>query len=282
MRADLNLKRVDDFNRFMVERHNIFIRKELSKLPYPWSEDPILTEFSFCNVYRELDKVTIWIRENWREPHADNPNLPFAMAMARQINWPDTLEEIGFPHTFDPEKIKAIMQARKDRGEKVYTGAYMLTGTLGGTKIEQTVDKILLPLYKNFPNDYSSLENCWKSFFPYAGFSDFMSYEVVTDLRHTKWLAGAPDIMTWANPGPGAMRGLNRIFGRELNSKQKKPLFIQEMRDLLALLNNEPLPLEMRDIEHCLCEFDKYERVRLGQGRPRAKYKPREYTEDLL
>ena len=47
-------------------------------------------------------------------------------------------------------------------------------------------------------------------------------------------------------------------------------------------VNDEPLPLEMRDIEHCLCEFDKYERVRLGQGRPRAKYKPREYTEDLL
>ena len=32
-------------------------------------------------------------------------------------------------------------------------------------------------------------------------------------------------------------------------------------------------PIEMRDIEHCLCEFDKYERTRLGEGRPRAKYK---------
>tara|TARA_X000001388_G_C2136739_1_gene87090 strand:- start:29 stop:553 length:525 start_codon:yes stop_codon:yes gene_type:complete len=174
------------------------------------------------------------------------------------------------------------MQDRMARKEKVYTGAYMLTGTLGGTKVEQTVDKILTPLYANFPCDFSSLENCWKSFLPYAGFSDFMSYEVVTDLRHTKWLCKAPDIMVWANPGPGAMRGLNRIFGRPLDSKQKKPLFIQEMRDLLALLNNEPLPLEMRDIEHCLCEFDKYERARLGQGRPRAKYKPREYEEDIL
>jgi hypothetical protein len=32
--------------------------------------------------------------------------------------------------------------------------------------------------------------------------------------------------------------------------------------------------VEMRDIEHSLCEFDKYERVRLGEGRPRMKYKP--------
>ena len=279
---DINIKRVDDFNRFMVERHNIFIRKEINNEPYPWSDDAILTDYSFCNVYRELDRVTIWIRENWREPYTDHPNLPFAMAVARQINWPDTLEEIGFPEEWRPQHVKNIMEDRMANKQKVYTGAYMLTGTLGGTKIEQTVDKILTPLYANFPCDFSSIENSWKSFLPYAGFSDFMSYEVVTDLRHTKWLKDAPDIMTWANPGPGAMRGLNRIFGRPLDSKQKKPLFIQEMRDLLALLNNEPLPLEMRDIEHCLCEFDKYERARLGQGRPRAKYKPREYEEDIL
>ena len=279
---DINIKRVDDFNRFMVERHNIFIKKEINNEPYPWSDDAILTDYSFCNVYRELDRVTIWIRENWREPYADHPNLPFAMAVARQINWPDTLEEIGFPEEWRPQHVKNIMEDRMANKQKVYTGAYMLTGTLGGTKIEQTVDKILTPLYANFPCDFSSIENSWRSFLPYAGFSDFMSYEVVTDLRHTKWLKDAPDIMTWANPGPGAMRGLNRIFGRPLDSKQKKPLFIQEMRDLLALLNNEPLPLEMRDIEHCLCEFDKYERARLGQGRPRAKYKPREYEEDIL
>tara|TARA_E500000318_G_scaffold105907_1_gene113351 strand:+ start:195 stop:1043 length:849 start_codon:yes stop_codon:yes gene_type:complete len=282
MTTEINLKRVQDFNAFMIERHNMFIKKEINNEPYPWSEDSILTEYSFCNVYRELDRVTIWIRENWREPYADHPNLPFAMAVARQINWPDTLEEIGFPEEWRPQHVKNIMQDRMARKEKVYTGAYMLTGTLGGTKVEQTVDKILTPLYANFPCDFSSLENCWKSFLPYAGFSDFMSYEVVTDLRHTKWLCKAPDIMVWANPGPGAMRGLNRIFGRPLDSKQKKPLFIQEMRDLLALLNNEPLPLEMRDIEHCLCEFDKYERARLGQGKPRAKYKPREYEEDIL
>jgi hypothetical protein len=36
----------------------------------------------------------------------------------------------------------------------------------------------------------------------------------------------------------------------------------------------------MRDIEHCLCEFDKYERVRLGQGKPRAQYKPNRKKED--
>jgi hypothetical protein len=204
------------------------------------------------------------------------------MAMARQINWPDTLEEIGFPEHWNPERIKAIMQGRLNRKEKVYTGAYMLTGTLGGTKVEQTIDKILTPLYEMPPRIISnSLEETWKRYLPYPGFSGFMAYEVVTDLRHTKYLENAEDIMTWANPGPGAKRGLNRIHGRELEKSIPKAQLISEMKELLDLCNMAPLPLEMRDIEHCLCEFDKYERVRLGQGKPRAKYKPK-IQEELL
>ena len=270
-----------NFNNYMIERHSIYERRAEGQ-PYPWTDDPILKEYSFCNVYRELDRVTIWIRETWREPYADHPNLPFAMAMARQINWPDTLEEIGFPEHWNPERIKAIMQGRLNRKEKVYTGAYMLTGTLGGTKVEQTIDKILTPLYEMPPRIINnSLEETWKRYLPYPGFSGFMAYEVVTDLRHTKHLENAEDIMTWANPGPGAKRGLNRIHGRELEKSIPRKQLISEMKELLDVCNMAPLPLEMRDIEHCLCEFDKYERVRLGQGKPRAKYKPK-IQEELL
>ncbi len=32
--------------------------------------------------------------------------------------------------------------------------------------------------------------------------------------------------------------------------------------------------LELHDLQFQLCEFDKYERVRLGQGRLKAKYRP--------
>ena len=270
---------VERFFYYINERHNIY-RKQQENEKFPWTEDEILQTYSFCNVFRELDKVTIWLRKNWKEPYADHPNLPFAMAVARQINWPDTLEAIGFPEKWEPERVKHIMQSRKDCGWKVYTGAYMLTGTLGGTKIEQTIDKILTPLYKNPPPIYpESLEKTWKEYLPYAGFSGFMGYEVVTDLRHTKHLENAEDIMTWANAGPGAKRGLNRIYERPLNQTIKTPQLNEEMKLLLNFSEHEGIlekyvpKLEMREIEHCLCEFDKYERVRLGEGRPRSKYK---------
>ena len=268
---------VEGFYDYINERHAIYLKRFIGE-PHPWTDDEILQTYSFCNVYRELDKVTVWIRENWKEPYADHPNLPFAMAVARQINWPDTLQEIGFPEHWNPERVKAIMQGRMDRKEKVYTGAYMLTGTLGGTKVEQTIDKILTPLYENPPTIYkNSLEKTWAEYLPYAGFCGFMAYEVVTDLRHSKYLENAEDIMTWANAGPGAKRGLNRIHGRLLEQTIKPRQLTIEMQELLDMAGDyigSFLPdLEMREIEHCLCEYDKYERVRLGEGRPRAKYK---------
>ena len=168
---------------------------------------------------------------------------------------------------------------RQQKKQKVYTGAYMLTGTLGGPKVVQTVDKILTPLYNDPPPLYSrSLERTWRKYLKYKGFAKFIAYEVVTDLRHTKHLQNADDIMTWANAGPGAKRGLNRINGNDLNTPIHVRRANEQMMDLLdySVEMLEPFvpALEMRDIEHCLCEFDKYERTRLGQGRPRAKYKP--------
>jgi hypothetical protein len=53
---------------------------------------------------------------------------------------------------------------------------------------------------------------------------------------------------------------------------------LQEMISLLEA-SASALPafmpeLELHDIQFQLCEYDKYERVRLGQGRPKARYEP--------
>lgn len=273
---------VKAFFKFMKERHTIYLKRQANK-PWPWTEDEILQTYKFCNIFRELDTVTRWINDNWRVPFKDHPNLWFAMAVARQINWPETLAEIGFPTKWDPRRVKKIMYARQKRKQKVYTGAYMLTGTLGGNKVSQTVDKILTPLYKNknvVPQKGDTLQEAWKRFLPCPGFSGFMSFEVITDIRHTKILRDATDILTWANAGPGAYRGLNRIFDHDLNQRRTTEA-LSEMQFLLKKSkvkanwpNNKQYPkLEMRDIEHTLCEFDKYERVRLDQGRPRSLYR---------
>lgn len=126
-----------------------------------------------------------------------------------------------------------------------------------------------------------TLEQVWEWLSGFPFFGKFHSYEIVTDLRHTELLNRAPDIMTWANPGPGAQRGANRVFGRLVSEKTPRVELIGEMQHLLAHSrskklwpNNAKWPKwEMRDVEHTLCEFDKYERVRLEEGKPRGVYR---------
>lgn len=278
---------------FINERHSVFLRRARGEA-WPWTTNPILQRYRFCNIFRELDKVTVWIRENWREPYADHPNLWFAMAMARQINWPDTLAEIGFPEKWQPRRVMNVIQRRRIQGLKAYTSAYMLTGgKQGGTKARWTTRGILDPLYKDPPplDQAGTLEDAYRMFKGRPGFGPFLSYEVVTDLRHTRYLRDALDIMTWANAGPGAIRGLHRIWGRPLKLKglERKKLrglkrkrlveiphygdeqALAEMQLLLRAsseyLGSHVPSLEIRDIEMSLCEWDKYERARLGQGR---------------
>lgn len=286
---------------WMKERHLIYHRRFRGKLPWPWTKDKILQTYSFCNVYRELDKVTIWVRENIREPYADHPNLPFMLAVARQINWPDTLQEImdegGWPvRGFDPKKMRKIMLARQARGDKLYTGAYILNGQLGSRYKKGKDDKAYYTCHvvlqtawdlrhriNAVMKDTHSMKHTWYAFLDGFGWGPFTAYEVVCDLRYTKWLHNAKDRLTWANAGPGAKRGLDRLANRPKSKRPVAEELTQEMIKLHGII--APVwrrrfsyypPLELREIEHSLCEFDKYERVRRGQGRPKATYQPPE------
>ena len=272
------------FLSFIEERERIRLKRAAGD-PWPWTKDPVLQRFRFCCVDREDDKVTKWIRENWREPYKDHPNLWFAMAVARQINLPSTLAEIGFPEVWNPRKVLRILEKRKARGETIFSGAYILGGGNPGgvSKIRYTVMDILNPLYRkgfllgvteDYPFPGCSLQEAHTWFLEQWGFGKFLAYEVVTDLRHTRYLYNAKDIMTWANIGPGAQRGLNRLYERELRKSHPQSQLLEELlrvQDWVIKNRDEKiLPhIESRTIEHQLCEIDKYFRAqeRLREGR---------------
>lgn len=257
---------------WMRERQAMYRRRFDQGLPADqWTSDPVLKAWRFCNVFRELDKVTIWIRENWRNPYDGHERLPFAMCVARMFNSPDSLAQIGFPETWDKEAIKERLHAMHNE-QAVFNSAYMITNA-GSTKnkIDLVVDDFLTPLWENpMLIDPRSLKNTWQILRGYDGFGDFMAYEVVSDLRHTSFLRNAKDIYTWANAGPGAKRGLNRIFCRPVNNSISPFQAQEEMQNLLRickeeLYHDDPMfqDLEMRDIEHSLCETDKYLRAKM-------------------
>lgn len=269
--------------------------------PAHLTEDPILGTYRFCNVYRELDRVTKWIHNRVRSPWAHHTKLWFMLAVARYINWPPTLEELiheeAWPHytNFDPSMMTEVLERRKQRSQKVETGAFMIRAESDRSKPWYSWSKqrylceiVLGRLWQNRAVwhrhfEQSDLRICetWatitgESF--YVGWGPFMAYQWVVDLAHTKYLRGARDINIWAALGPGSRRGLNRLHDRPVRASLSQERGLEEMlkvRDALRPFLSDWLRLpELSDIQNCLCEWDKYERVRLVEGRPRALYVP--------
>ena len=70
---------VTDFWRFVVERHEIFIRRHIEHRPPPWTTDPWLRIGRYTHIYRDLDRVTRWLRVHVVEGAAlDASDLAFA------------------------------------------------------------------------------------------------------------------------------------------------------------------------------------------------------------
>lgn len=280
---------------FMRERHSIYLKRAGGDPP-PWTKDPILAKYKFTNVYRENDRVSRWIKDNIMLRYAGDRYMWFMLCIARQINWPQTLEELmrdrkgAWPcgGKWSPERAREVMLARAARGDKVYTGAYMLNAQLGRYAAGAPLDKAyftcnvtLAPLWRERQRlgaalTGASLASVAAELRGVHGWGPFLAAQVVADLKMTRYLQDAPDWWTWAAPGPGSRRGLNRVLGRPLRQAMPEDKWLSEINKLREKVNSvwpHP-PLCAQNMQNVLCEVDKYLRVKLGEGRPRAYFKP--------
>jgi len=271
---------------FMAARESIRIAKERGD-PWPWSTDEILTTWKFTNVKREHDRTTIWMRENWTKPNETRPfgEIVFNCALFRYFGTVEFAEALGWRRKWNPEDVVDLAARRMSRGERVFTGAYIIP-TLGyrGPKAEAVARHILSPLWqvRDRLAHIAEATRSWRATadalraMPGFGGTGFMAKETLQDVIHTPVLASAIDRDEWCPAGPGARRGLNRLAGRRLDAVLPEAKLVLEMIALLRLSRSQlasHMPrLELHDVQFQLCEFDKYERVRLGEGRPRSKY----------
>ena len=271
----------------MAKREALRLKKQ-SGAPWPWSDDPILNTYKFTNVKREHDRTTRWMRDNWTRPYEHRPagEIVFNCALFRYFGTIEFAEAIGWRHVWESEFVIKTARERNSAGLRVFTGAYIIP-TLGqrGPKYETVSNLILTPLWAHRHEiaqvalDSQSWETTSQRMRRLPGFggTGFMTKEILQDTMHTHVLANAIDRNTWCPAGPGARRGLNRIHGRPIGTRVVEDNLVLEMRALFeradAYLPSYMPELELHDIQFQLCEFDKYERVRLGEGYPKSKYK---------
>ncbi len=288
--------RTAEFYKFIREREMIRLRKEAGS-PWPWTQDPILQEYKFTNVKREHDKTTRKLKEVYHNAAIPariyEPDFPEEMhlmncATYRYFGTWEFAWDLGYLCKWDPEHVKELARERASEGKPVFTGAYVITNQgIKAPKIDVVVDHFLTPLHAAASDVVSFIKKTksWRlaigrmSQVQGFGGTGFMAKEVMLDTLFTPlWEGKDPvDFNTWCPAGPGARRGLNRLHFRELDKPMKPEAALEEMLALFELRgqywSKNAVKLCLHDIQFQLCEFDKYERVRLGEGRPRSKYK---------
>lgn len=256
---------------------------------WPWTRDPILQEYKFTNVFRRQDRTTIALVERM-VCFAKNPvQLYNHINTFRLFNRPDTYDEI-YPLISAGEwrDIESILRKRKNEGLTLFTGAYIIHASTK-LKYDKLHDYILTAkhmwqeaevMVAKLKNA-NALEYAVENLQRYNHVGPFIAYELACDYAYFPALLGkCTDRYTWANTGPGAARGVHRLLygthekrvsGLPYNAYMKQLLIASDGK---GNLERHVPKLEMRDIEHSLCEYDKYCRVKHGEGKtPKQKYR---------
>lgn len=280
------------FFNYACQRYQILLNRRAGLPREQWTKDEVLQTWSFCNIFREDDKVTIWFRENIREPMKEDHNVLFATIAFRWFNTiaaGEVMKPFLLTGSWLPTPLMARLNQRWKQDGKIVTGAYIIKTPPVLTKVEALVG-LIQQAHEAVPQilgqwDYASMENCWQliRMLPYMG--DFTSYEVVTDLRHTGLLRNAQDLMRWANPGPGCAAGLGGLFHGDRDyfnrhSSYHRRVMLEDLMIPLLEMSRHPHywppewpKWEMREVEHTLCEYDKYMRGWAGR-RLKRRYRP--------
>lgn len=259
------------------ERYRILLRRR-DGAKRPWSDDPIFQEWRFCNVFREDDASTTWLRENVRGPmsaqHRSQTDITLAIAIYRWFNKPSVGEIVkdllltGWDNTIAAERLCNV--------RPIVTGAYMIRTPEGLNKLDGVLSYAEYA-QEHVPdfNQWTTLRGAWTDLKTLDGLGPFLAAEVVQDLRWTWVLENAPDINEFTNAGPGCAKGLGWVLNGnrytfDKNSRDDQVKMLAMMVEILELSRDsqnwpsEWPPWELHVVEFWACELWKYVKATNG------------------
>lgn len=268
-----------------VEREAIRGRRA-SGAPPPWSEDPLLATYRFCNADVQHDLVSRVIFDTITEPFAGEPGLIVALTVCRFTNAPEVIEAVrNHLVPFDAERFVAIMEDRKARGLPLERRAYVIPGGQPGElKAKSLTRDLFIPLagrayaISPCPGDLCQAVFERLQELPYLN-AGFISAQVIRDLKQVEPLRSASDWHSFVRSGPGSQRGLNRIMGAKVEAEIDRVRTEPEWRELFEELVTLAAPqvdfeLDAQSWQNVLCETDKYFRFSSGDLKGARRFSP--------
>lgn len=273
---------------YVTERQAIYLRRANGE-PQPWTQDPVLASKKFCCVIRDDDWTSREARKLIMGVKNDAMELGLCLGF-RLYNRPSTLQALLHAQSWSAESIRGTLESL----EMVFnTNAYRVT-VKGGLWNIPSIALLLARGIKQATQGWNPRKEAQytvQMIQGMLGVGPFLAYQIMQDLR---WCGHRfADENTWCLIGGGALRGLQRLDGTHnpdgqkrrdgrfehntISDKEQGPLLKKYMPLMTELLNQsrerEPR-VNMFEVEHNLCEFDKHQRTVLGETLGLA-WKPR-------
>lgn len=289
----------DIFWRFTAERHRIY-EQRVAGLPGPWTDDRILQQYKFCNVYRAADRVSQALIKNviYVDDTTAAEDLAFQIVLFRTFSnintWLSLVEYLGRKPIVDDlrgNRLEEALSAIRAENGRLYTGAFILCATDAygrGIKhlnhIDLFRDMFIARKLQEKILSAKSLRQVYDTLHQFPLMGDFMSYQVAIDLNYSELTPFSENDFT--QPGPGALRGIKKVFE---NTGDYSPSDIvhwmvdrQDDEFTARGLTFNGLfgrPLQAIDVQNLFCETDKYCREALpnlksARTRIKAKFAP--------
>ena len=290
----------DTYWRFAAMRQEVFFNK-IQNVPPPWTSDPILNTYKFCNAYRASDRVSQYLIKNviYGENRSKNEEEVILRILLFKIfnkieTWEYLETQIGDYITlsnFNSDVYSNILESAMNLGYVIYTSAYMSCASkeFGYDKKHQNhlalidkmvvKDRVVNPIVKA-----KTFEDVFNIIQGYPLLGKFMAYQLATDINYSEVINFDENSFTIA--GPGAERGIDKCF---IDTEGKTYTDIihwitenQEKEFQRLGLNFQSLwgrPLQAIDCQNLFCETDKYCRaafpnLKSNRKRIKAKFTP--------
>lgn len=292
------------FAHWIMERYKIHLKKDVLNAPRPWTDDPLLENYRFTNVRREMDRQTKYLIDNI----VNNNNLTLEEKIINNImfrcwNVWESMRLLGGPWT-KQELLSgsALLQARTIYNQVSqdeprhgwFTKVFFTSGVKLGMKNLLGVKNFVLGVFdiaqwvisRDIANQVLNAKSQVEAFHilkNIPGIANFLGYQIFVDCTYIPEFQFSENEFTIA--GPGCRKGLNRLIIDDKGLTAEECVFwlrdnitkiapqIDPMK-LMVDLPEEERFLSVMSLENCLCEFSKYHRAYHKEGRPKNRYIP--------
>ena len=265
--------------KFAAERQNIFFNR-FNNESYPWTDDEILGQYKFTNVYRATDRVSQYLIKNVIYKGSQKPEeIFFRLILFKIFNRISTWEfleselgKISFKE-YSFQRFDKLLSKKIEDKIPIYSAAYIMASgrsTFGYERKHQNhlrlIEKMIKEKVPHKLQHLKSMSDAYDLLHSYPTIGDFLAYQYVTDINYST-LTNFSE-MDFVKAGPGAKDGILKCFKDfggysfediiRLMADKQEAEFERLNLDFQNLWGRK---LQLIDCQNVFCEVDKYSRV---------------------